>query len=109
MPEGQHRWGMAVDIDRCTGCQACVAACWAENNVTLNTQDIVNQFRGYYWIRVERYWEGTYPNLKVRFLPVPCQHCGNAPCEPVCPVYATHRTPDGINLQVYNRCVGTRY
>ncbi len=105
----QTRWGMVIDIDRCTGCQACVVACWAENNVTINTQDIVDQFRGYYWIRIERYWEGAYPNLKVRYLPVLCQHCGNAPCEPVCPVYATHRTDDGLNAQVYNRCVGTRY
>lgn len=110
MPQSSgHRWGMAVDIDRCTGCQACVVACWAENNVTLNTQDLFDQFRAYFWIRIERYWEGEYPNLKVRYLPVLCQHCANAPCEPVCPVYATHRTDDGINLQVYNRCVGTRY
>ena len=109
MPERPHRWGMTVDIDRCTGCQACTVACWAENNITINTQDIVNERRGYYWIRIERYWEGEYPDLKVRFLPVLCQHCANAPCEPVCPVYATHRSVDGINIQVYNRCVGTRY
>ena len=100
---------MVVDIDRCTGCQACVVACKAENNVPINTESVVDEQRGQYWIHIERYWEGEYPNVKARFIPVMCQHCGNAPCEPVCPVYATYHTPDGLNAQVYNRCIGTRY
>ncbi len=103
------RWGMVVDLDRCTGCQACVAACYAENNIPLNTEDLVVKDRAHNWIRIERYWEGEYPNIKARFMPVLCQHCTNAPCEPVCPVYATYHNPEGLNVQIYNRCVGTRY
>ena len=104
-----YKWGLAVDIDRCTGCQACVIACQTENNIPINEEDHLIERRSIAWIRVERYWEGEYPNVKARFIPVLCQHCGNAPCEPVCPVFATYHTPDGINTQVYNRCVGTRY
>ncbi len=103
------RWGMVVDLDRCTGCQACVAACYAENNIPINTEEVVIQDRAHNWIRIERYWEGEYPNIKARFMPVLCQHCSNAPCEPVCPVYATYHNPEGLNVQIYNRCVGTRY
>ena len=104
------RWGMVVDLDRCTGCQACVVACQSENNLPLNTEDLFLQRRAFEWIRIERYWDGTeYPNVKARFLPMLCQHCTNAPCEPVCPVYATHHDTEGLNVQVYNRCVGTRY
>lgn len=109
MPTDWPKWGLAVDLDRCTGCQACVVACQSENNVPLNTEDIVNSRRAITWIRIERYWDGEYPNIKARFLPVMCQHCGNAPCEPVCPMYATYHNADGLNVQVYNRCVGTRY
>ncbi len=113
----KRRWGMVVDLDRCTGCQACVIACEAENNIPLNEEKIVNERRAISWIRIERYWVGTeeaertgdYSQVKARFLPVMCQQCGNAPCEPVCPVYATHRTEDGLNAQIYNRCIGTRY
>ncbi len=105
----ENKWGMVVDIDRCTGCQACVVACQAENNVPINTDEVVDQQRGQYWIRIERYWEGEFPNIKARFLPMLCQHCGNAPCEPVCPVFATYHTNDGLNAQIYNRCIGTRY
>ncbi len=100
---------MVVDIDRCTGCQACVIACQSENNQLLSTEDIVRQRRTMAWIRVERYWEGEFPNMKARFIPMLCQHCENAPCEPVCPVYATYHNNEGLNVQVYNRCVGTRY
>ena len=105
-----HKWGMVVDLDKCTGCQACVVACQAENNIPINDKDsFLLQRRAYEWIRIERYWEGEYPNVKARFIPVLCQHCENAPCEPVCPVYATYHNPEGLNVQVYNRCVGTRY
>jgi len=108
-----RQWGMIVDLDRCTGCQACVVACQAENNIPLNTPDLFDQKRAIEWIRIERYWEGLETNdfsqVKARFLPVMCQHCSNAPCEPVCPVYATYHNPEGLNVQVYNRCVGTRY
>lgn len=103
------RWGMVIDLDRCTGCQACVVACQAENNIPINTPEIFHQRRAIEWIRVERYWEGEYPNIKARYIPVPCMHCAMAPCEPVCPVYATYQTTQGINMQVYNRCIGTRY
>ena len=105
----ERKWGMVVDIDRCTGCQACVIACQTENNIVLSTEDIVQQHRAMTWIRIERYWEGEYPDIKARFIPVLCQQCGNAPCEPVCPVYATYHNNEGLNVQVYNRCVGTRY
>ena len=104
-----HKWGMVIDIDKCTGCQACVVACQAENNIPINTEDLVVQRRAFQWIRIERYWEGTYPDIKARFMPILCQHCENAPCEPVCPVYATYHNNEGLNVQVYNRCIGTRY
>ncbi len=105
-----RKWTMVVDLDRCTGCQACVVACHAENNVAIVTEREVTRGRAMHWIRIERYWEGQYPNLRARFLPVLCQQCGRAPCEPVCPVYATlHSQRENLNLQIYNRCVGTRY
>ena len=100
---------MVVDLDRCTGCQACVVACWSENNIPINTKSFYVEHRAYAWIRVERYWEGKFPNAKARFIPIMCQHCENAPCEPVCPVFATYHNDEGMNVQVYNRCVGTRY
>lgn len=103
------KWGMVVDVDKCSGCQACVIACMAENNIPINLERDFNERRSISWIRVERYWEGEYPDVKARFLPVLCQHCGNAPCEPVCPVFATFHNNEGMNVQVYNRCVGTRY
>ena len=111
-----RKWHMVVDVDRCTGCQACVIACQAENNVPINAESQFNQRRAFEWIRVERYWApidpskpAEFPNVKARFLPVLCQHCDNAPCEPVCPVFATYHNNEGLNVQVYNRCVGTRY
>ena len=107
--QNKFKWGMVIDVDRCTGCEACVVACQAENNIPLNEEDRFHQGRAIEWIRIERYWEGEYPDVKAKFLPVLCQHCDNAPCEPVCPVYATYHNNQGLNVQVYNRCVGTRY
>lgn len=103
------RWGMVIDLDRCTGCQACVVACHAENNIPVVGEKEAVKRRTLHWIHIERYWEGEYPNLKARFMPVICQHCTEAPCEPVCPVFATYHTPEGLNAQVYNRCIGTRF
>lgn len=107
--DGKHRWGMVVDTDLCTGCQACVVACQAENNIPINEEVRFVEHRAKAWIRIDRYWEGEFPNVKARFLPVLCQHCRNAPCEPVCPVYATYHDEEGLNVQIYNRCIGTRY
>jgi Fe-S-cluster-containing dehydrogenase component len=104
-----HRWGMVIDLDRCMGCQACVAACRVENNVAIAGEDESEKNRASYWIRIERYWEGEFPNVRARFIPVLCQHCQRAPCEPVCPVYASYHDSEGLNEQVYNRCVGVRY
>ncbi len=104
-----EKWGMVIDVDKCIGCQACVVACQSENNIPINTEDLYNQRRAVQWIRIERYWEGEFPNVKARFIPVLCQHCSDAPCEPVCPVFATYHNPEGLNVQVYNRCIGTRF
>ena len=106
---GETQWGMAIDADRCTGCQACVVACQSENNIPINEEEHFNQRRAIQWIRIERYWEGEFPDVKARFIPILCQHCADAPCEPVCPVYATYHNPEGLNVQVYNRCIGTRF
>lgn len=107
------RWVMAIDLDKCTGCSACVTACQAENNVPWVGENQIIMGREMHWMRIERYYEhvdaAEASHLDVRFLPMLCQHCGNAPCEPVCPVFATYHTPEGVNAQIYNRCVGTRY
>jgi molybdopterin-containing oxidoreductase family iron-sulfur binding subunit len=104
-----HRWGMTVDLDRCTGCSACVVACVAENNVPVVGKEQVAYGRDQHWLRLERWEEGPAARPENIFLPMFCQHCGVAPCEPVCPVYAAYHTREGLNGQVYNRCVGTRY
>ena len=105
----EHRWGMAIDLDRCTGCEACVAACHAENNLPLSDPTEAERGRAFHWIRVDRYYEGEFPDIRMKYMPVLCQQCEDAPCEPVCPTYATYHNAEGLNVQVYNRCVGTRY
>src|SRR5258705_286636 len=105
----EYRWGMTGDVDRCTGCQACVVACQSENNVPTVGKAQVAYGRIQHWLRVERWQEGTSAKPVNMFLPMFCQHCEIAPCEPVCPVYAAYHTREGLNGQVYNRCVGTRY
>lgn len=109
--EAEAKWGMVIDEDLCTGCQACVAACAMENNLQFVGEEDAGYGRTMHWIRIERFWEGEFPEVKVpAFQPMLCQQCGSAPCEPVCPVFATlHSQSEAINLQVYNRCVGTRY
>ena len=103
------RWGMVVDTDRCTGCEACVVACAEENNVQTVGEEEAKKGRAMHWLRIERTVEGTFPEVTVKFRPVMCQQCGEAPCEPVCPVYATYHTDEGLNAMVYSRCVGTRF
>jgi anaerobic selenocysteine-containing dehydrogenase/Fe-S-cluster-containing dehydrogenase component len=107
--EAQPRWAMAIDLERCIGCSACTTACYAENNIGIVGPEQVAKGRILHWIRIERYFDGQGETLETQFLPMLCQQCGTAPCEPVCPVYAAYHTPEGLNAQVYNRCVGTRY
>jgi molybdopterin-containing oxidoreductase family iron-sulfur binding subunit len=121
-----YRWGMTVDLDRCTGCSACIAACYVENNVPVVGEDETRRVRQMAWLRIDRFVGGgeavlhagrerhaesneRLGHVDVRNTPLLCQHCGAAPCEPVCPVIATYHNEDGLNAMIYNRCIGTRY
>ena len=103
-----YHWAMTIDLDQCSGCGACVTACQAENNLPIVGEDAFVKGREVKWLRMERYWEGEYPNVKLNVIPMMCQHCDSAPCDTVCPVSATYHNQDGLNTQIYNRCIGTR-
>ncbi|RMH21238.1 MAG: 4Fe-4S dicluster domain-containing protein [Gammaproteobacteria bacterium] len=116
--EYEHMWGMAIDLDKCIGCNACSVACYAENNLPVVGKDKFEAGQAMHWMRVERYWDepdlGEFrveetQKFGASFIPFNCQQCNAATCEPVCPVAATYHTPDGLNAQVYNRCIGSRY
>lgn len=105
----EHHWGMTIDLNSCTGCGACVTACYAENNLNVVGKTGVRNGRIMSWLRLERYFPEERDAPQIYLMPMLCQQCSSAPCEPVCPVYASYHTAEGLNGQIYNRCVGTRY
>ncbi len=108
-PAETHQWAMVIDLNACTGCGACAVACRAENNIPITGPGEAERNGTIQWLRIERGWEGEEGEFRVAARPVSCQQCDDAPCEPVCPVLATYTSSEGLCVQVYNRCVGTRY
>ena len=107
-----HKWGMTIDVNACNGCSACVAACYAENNLATVGRDRVQRGHTMSWLRLERFIPPPSDAGKAPYLyiaPILCQHCDHAPCEPVCPVFASVHSREGLNAQIYNRCIGTRF
>jgi molybdopterin-containing oxidoreductase family iron-sulfur binding subunit len=103
------RWAMVIDLDKCTGCQACVVACKVENNIPFIEPEEAALGRTISWMEIITTIEGEYPNLRARYIPRPCMHCDNPPCTKVCPTGATYENPEGLVAQIYPRCIGCRY